>query len=70
MYTLQHLETHNSYFLLLLLLFVFLTGVYGVGGGGGEGRVMGQGAGSNVRDNIPAGLVRLINTSTDASCSL
>lgn len=29
-----------------------------------------DGACPNVRDNIPAGLVRLINTFTDASCSL
>lgn len=42
--------------------------MYGVGDGGWEGG--GQGACPNVRDNIPAGLVRLINTFTDASCSL
>lgn len=35
----------------------------------GEGG-WGEGACPNVRDNIPAGLVGLINTFTDASCSL
>lgn len=45
----QHLETHNSYF--------WQTSMREVGGREGEH--------PNVRNNIPAGVIRLINTFTD-----